>query len=176
MSNGFLAGKREPLERVRARLEALIRANAAPRCGLDPSGPASPAERQPWRTAGARFTAARARDHARPRAWSAAGEQTGNTGTFRGKPRRNGRACVPQYLRSAICATQFKTLSRAQEVHRSFLTIPPPVLPIAPPNSATASLAWQQFVNPTGARQIDLAPCVGRVLSRAGGMRERLRK
>jgi len=33
MSNGSLAGKREPIERVRARLEALIRANAAPRCG-----------------------------------------------------------------------------------------------------------------------------------------------
>jgi hypothetical protein len=33
MSNGSLAGKREPIERVRARLEALVRANAAPRCG-----------------------------------------------------------------------------------------------------------------------------------------------
>jgi hypothetical protein len=27
-------------------------------------------------------------------------------GTFRGKPRRNGRACGRQYLRSAICATR----------------------------------------------------------------------
>jgi hypothetical protein len=27
---------------------------------------------------------------------------------FRGKPRRNGRACGRQYLRSAICATQSK--------------------------------------------------------------------
>src|SRR5262245_26903138 len=33
MSNGSLAAKREPIERVRARLEALVRANAAPRCG-----------------------------------------------------------------------------------------------------------------------------------------------
>jgi hypothetical protein len=86
-----------------------------PAAALDPSGRAGPAERQPCRTAGARFagarfTAARARDHARPRAWSAAVEQTGNMGTFRGKPRRNARACVPQYLRSAICATQFKAL------------------------------------------------------------------
>jgi hypothetical protein len=32
----------------------------------------------------------------------------GNTGTFRGKPRRNGRACGRQYLRSAICATRSK--------------------------------------------------------------------
>jgi hypothetical protein len=29
-------------------------------------------------------------------------------GTFRGKPRRNGRACGRQYLRSAICATRSK--------------------------------------------------------------------
>jgi hypothetical protein len=27
----------------------------------------------------------------------------GNTGTFRGKPRRNARACGRQYLRSATC-------------------------------------------------------------------------
>jgi integrase len=29
-------------------------------------------------------------------------------GTFRGKPRRNGRACGRQYLRFAICATRSK--------------------------------------------------------------------
>ena len=29
-------------------------------------------------------------------------------GTFRGKPRRNGRACGRQYLRSAICAARSK--------------------------------------------------------------------
>jgi hypothetical protein len=34
--------------------------------------------------------------------------QIGNTGTFRGKPRQNGRACGRQYLRSAICATRSK--------------------------------------------------------------------
>jgi hypothetical protein len=33
MSDEPLAREREPIERVRARLEALIRANAAPRCG-----------------------------------------------------------------------------------------------------------------------------------------------
>ena len=33
-----------------------------------------------------------------------AGGQIGSTGTFRAKPRRNGRACGRQYLRSAICA------------------------------------------------------------------------
>jgi hypothetical protein len=51
-----LAREREPIERVRARLEALVMANAAPAAVLDPSGQASPAERQPCRTAGARFT------------------------------------------------------------------------------------------------------------------------
>src|SRR5215510_3365262 len=33
MSDKPLAREREPIERVRARLEALARANAAPRCG-----------------------------------------------------------------------------------------------------------------------------------------------
>ena len=33
MSDEPLAREREPIERVRARLEALIMANAAPRCG-----------------------------------------------------------------------------------------------------------------------------------------------
>jgi len=77
-----------------------------PAAVLDPSGQASPAEGQPCRTAVARFTAARARGRARRRASSAAGAQIGNTGTFPGKPRRNGRACGRQYLRSAVCATR----------------------------------------------------------------------
>src|SRR5215470_17688262 len=79
-----------------------------PAAVLDPSGQASPAERQPCRMAVARFTAARALGRARRRAWSAVGGQIGNTGTFLGKPRRNGRACGRQYLRSAICATRSK--------------------------------------------------------------------
>jgi hypothetical protein len=33
MSDEPLAREREPIERVRTRLEALVRANAAPRCG-----------------------------------------------------------------------------------------------------------------------------------------------
>ena len=33
MSDEPLVREREPIERVRARLEALVRANAAPRCG-----------------------------------------------------------------------------------------------------------------------------------------------
>src|SRR5215510_3786827 len=75
-----------------------------PAAVLDPSGQASPAERQPCRTAGARFTAARVLGRGRRRAWSVAGEQTGNTATTLAKRRRNGRACGPQCLRSAICA------------------------------------------------------------------------
>jgi hypothetical protein len=61
MSDEPVVREHEPIERVRARLEALVRANAAPAAVLDPSGQASPAERQPCRTAGASFTAARAR-------------------------------------------------------------------------------------------------------------------
>src|SRR5215471_7687563 len=107
MSDEPLAREGEPIERVRARLEALAMANAAPRCGarskrtgkpcraaampnercaiqayrqalpssshaeravLDPSVQASPAEQQPCRTAGARFTAARVLGRGRRRA------------------------------------------------------------------------------------------------------------
>src|SRR5262249_15070761 len=63
-----LAREREPIERARARLEALVRANAAPRCGARSSGQASLAERQRCPTAGARFTAARVLGRGRQRA------------------------------------------------------------------------------------------------------------
>src|SRR6266404_72572 len=72
------------------------------------NGRASLARVRPCRTGAARFMVGRARGRARWRAQSAAGGQIGNTGTFRGKPRRNGRACGRQYLRSAICATRSK--------------------------------------------------------------------
>jgi hypothetical protein len=83
-----------------------------PAAVLDPSGQASPAEQQPCRTAGARFTAARVLGRARRRAWNVAGEQTGNTATTLAKRRRNVRACGPQYLRSAICACWVIRLGR----------------------------------------------------------------
>jgi hypothetical protein len=68
MSDEPLAREREPIERVRARLEALIWRTLLPPAVLDPSGQASPAERQPCRTAGARFTAARVLGRGRRRA------------------------------------------------------------------------------------------------------------
>jgi hypothetical protein len=60
MSDEPLAREREPIERVRGTL--------LPAAVLNPSGPASPAERQPCRTAGARFTAARVLGRGRQRA------------------------------------------------------------------------------------------------------------
>jgi hypothetical protein len=41
MSEELLVREREPIERVRARLEAPVRANAAPRCGRLEAGAAS---------------------------------------------------------------------------------------------------------------------------------------
>src|SRR5262249_16313327 len=79
-----------------------------PAAVLDPSGQASSAERQPGRTAGARFTAGRVRDHTRPGGQRGAGAETGNTATTLGKGRWSGRASGRQYLRSATCATQSK--------------------------------------------------------------------
>src|SRR5262249_43745994 len=47
------------------------------------------------------------------------------TGTFRGKPRRNGRASERQYLRSAICATRSKAPRgpRSDTDHRTIYLI-----------------------------------------------------
>jgi hypothetical protein len=68
----------------------------------------------PCRTGAASFMVARARGRARRRASSAAGGQIGNTGTIRGKPMRNGRACARRYLRSAICAARSNGASLMQ--------------------------------------------------------------
>src|SRR5205823_4284480 len=64
------------------------------------NGRANLAGARPCRTGAASFMVARAR--------GAAGGQIGNTGTFRGKPRRNDRACGRQYLQFAICTARSK--------------------------------------------------------------------
>ena len=64
MSDKPLARERKPIERVRSRLEALVRANAAPRCRARSKRTGKPCRGQPCRTAGARFMAARARGRA----------------------------------------------------------------------------------------------------------------
>ena len=68
MSDEPLVREREPIERVRARLEALVMANAAPRCGAALNGPANLAGVRPCRTGAASFMVARARGRARRRA------------------------------------------------------------------------------------------------------------
>jgi hypothetical protein len=77
MSDEPLARERGPIDRVRARLEALLKANAAPRCG-----------------ARSKRTGKPCRAAAMP------------NGRCKVQPRRNGRACGRQYLRSAIYATR----------------------------------------------------------------------
>ena len=69
-----------PIERGVA-LRPWLGRTPPPAAVLDPSGQASPAERQPCRTAGARFTVARARGRRHQRAWSGAEKQTGSTDT-----------------------------------------------------------------------------------------------
>jgi Glucose / Sorbosone dehydrogenase len=63
-----------------------------PGAGLTGGGQASLAERQQWPTAGARFTAARARGRARPRAWRVVRNQIGNMADILRTPRQSGRA------------------------------------------------------------------------------------
>src|SRR4029453_9835097 len=98
--------EREPIDRMRARLEALLKANAAPRCGARSKRTGKPCQ-------GAAMPNGRCKLHG--------GKSTGprtpeglersrraNTATTLAKRRRNGRACGRQYLRSAICATRSK--------------------------------------------------------------------
>ena len=59
--------EREPTDRARARLEALLKANAAPRCGARSKRTGKPCRVRPCRTAAASFMVARARGRARPR-------------------------------------------------------------------------------------------------------------
>src|SRR5262249_26358524 len=73
-----------------------------PAAGLDPSGQASPAERQPCRTAGARFTAAIVLGRGRRGGYSGASEQGGSTATTHPKPRRERHALRGQSLRAAM--------------------------------------------------------------------------
>src|SRR5262245_43062405 len=97
--------EREPIDRVRARLEALLKANAAPRCGARSKRTGKPCQ-------GAAMPNGRCKLHGGkstgPRTPEGLERQIGNTDTFRGKPRRNDRACGRQCLRSAICATRSK--------------------------------------------------------------------
>src|SRR5262245_47575556 len=95
------AGAEDSVNRLSACGRALrpwLGRTLLPAAVLDPSGQASPAEQQPCRTGAASFMVARARGRARRRGVSAAGGQLGNTGTYRGKPRRNGRACEAAIL------------------------------------------------------------------------------
>ena len=76
-----------------------------PAVGLDASGRASPAERQPCRTVGAKFTAAKVPGPRTPEGLERSRRANWKHGRFRGKPTRNDHACGRQYLRSAIRAS-----------------------------------------------------------------------
>ena len=69
MSDEALVREPEPIERVRARLEALVKANAAPRCGARSKRTGKPcrAAAMPNGRCKLHGGAARPRDHARRR-------------------------------------------------------------------------------------------------------------
>src|SRR5215472_8000860 len=100
--------EREPIDRVRARLEALLKANAAPRCGARSKRTGKPCRGAAMPNGRCKFHGGKSTGPRTPEGLERSSGQIGNTGTFRGKPRRNGRACGRQYLCSAICATRSK--------------------------------------------------------------------
>jgi hypothetical protein len=78
---------------------------------LDPNGQASHAQRS--------VQGSRRQEHGTTHAGGPRAQQrrANCTGTFRVKPRRNGRACGWQYLRSAICACW--VISRKPDIERN---------------------------------------------------------
>jgi hypothetical protein len=72
------------------------------------------------------------------------------TGTFRGKPRRNGRACGRQYLCSAICATRSKApaIPRCGTGAISTSGLPPPRTLEIPVKQPPTALRNKEVVRP----------------------------
>jgi len=96
--------EREPIDRMRA----LLKANASPRCGARSKRTGKPCQGAAMSNGRFKFHGGKSTGPRTPEGLERSRRANWNMGTFRGKPRRNGRACGRQYLWSAICATRSK--------------------------------------------------------------------
>src|SRR5438477_3312048 len=94
--------ERKPTDRARARLEALLKANAAPRCGARSKRTGKPCRGAAMPNGRCKLHGGKSTGPRTPEGLERSRRANWNTGTFRGKPRRNGRACGRQYLRFAM--------------------------------------------------------------------------
>ena len=99
-------------ERMRARLEALITANATPRCGARSKRTGKPCRAAAMPNGRCKVHGGKSTGPRTPEGLERS-RANWKHGHFSGKPRRNGRACGQQYLRSAICACWVIRLVRA---------------------------------------------------------------
>src|SRR5262245_45158264 len=90
------------------RLEALVRANAAPRCGARSKRTGKPCRAAAMPNGRCKVHGGKSTGPRTLEGLERPSGQGGSTATTLAKRRRNGRACGPQCLRSAICATQSK--------------------------------------------------------------------
>jgi hypothetical protein len=103
MNNEPFERERKPIERVRARLEALVMANATPRCGARSKRTGKPCRAAAMpngrcKVHGGKSTGPRTPEGLERR-------RRASTATTRAKPKRNVRACGLPYWRCAICGS-----------------------------------------------------------------------
>src|SRR5262245_182926 len=119
MSDEPLAREREPIERVRARLDALVRANAAPRCGARSKRTGKPCRAAAMPTGRCKAHGGKRTGPRPPEGLEGSRRANWKHGYYSREARRNGRACGRQYLCSAICACWVIKLGRVAHVGRS---------------------------------------------------------
>src|SRR5262245_53545023 len=105
MSDEPLAREREPIERVRARLEALVMANAAPRCGARSKRTGKPCRGAAMPNRRCKLHGGKSTGPRTPEGLERSRRANWKHGCYsREAKARNGRACGRQYLLSAISA------------------------------------------------------------------------
>jgi hypothetical protein len=100
--------EREPIDRVRARLEALLKANAAPRCGARSKRTGKPCRGAAMPNGRCKLHGGKSTGPRTPEGLERSRRANWKHGHFSREAKTNGRACGRQYLRSAICATRSK--------------------------------------------------------------------
>jgi hypothetical protein len=132
MSDEPLAREREPIERVRARLEALVMANAAPRCGARSKRTGKPCRGAAMPNGRCKIHGGKSTGPRTPEGLERSRRANWKHGHFSREAKAERSACGRQYLRSATCVTRSKdpAVSRSDMDHTG-PSISPASMPMA---------------------------------------------
>jgi hypothetical protein len=108
MSDEPLAREREPIERVRARLEALVMANAAPRCGARSKRTGKPCRAAVMPNGRCRVHGGKSTGPRTPEGLERSRRANWKHGHFSREAKAERSRLRAAILRSAICATRSK--------------------------------------------------------------------